>query len=136
MTFALSDEELPDIVSVEPFPGPSESCRRRVVGVDVWLEVWPGRECEPGPALHSALGRAGCRLIDVAIVGTGSNAPDDRRLRARVVARCDDAHLTDSAVAEVLAALATVGHWSLVRKLEEFDAIPAFAPIASKVPAG
>lgn len=136
MTFALSDEQLPDIVGLEPFPVPAGACRRRVIGVDVWLEVWPANSGVPGPALHSALARTGCRLIDVTVVSTGFDEPDGRRLRARVVARHDDDHLTDSAVAEVLDALAAVGHWSLVRKLEEFDAIPAFPPIASNASAG
>jgi len=128
MTFALTDE-LPDIVAIEPFPVPSGSRRRRVIGVDVWLELRPTNEGAPRPDLHSTLSRTGCRLLDVTVV----TAPDDstgRRLRARVVARHDDAHLTDEAVTEVLAALALVGHWSLARKLEEFDATPAFPPIA------
>jgi len=136
MTFALSDEKLPDIVGLEPFPVPSGSCRRRVIGVDAWLEVWPASERVPRPELHAALAHTDYRLVDVAVVTSGLDAPNDRRLRARVAARRDDAHLTDSAVAEVLTALAAVGHWTLVRKLEEFDAIPAFPPIASSIPAG
>jgi len=136
MTFALSDHELPGVVGLDPFPVPSGSRRRRVIGIDVWLELWPTREGVPGPALPAALARTSCRLIDVAPFAAEVGGPYDRRLRARIVARAEDAHLTDGAVIEVLAALAEVGHWSLVRKLEEFDAIPAFPPIASVVPAG
>ncbi len=80
VTFALSDEKLPDIVGLEPFPVPAGASRRRVTGVNIWLEVWPANDPVSGPALHAALARTGCRLIDVA--ATGIDEPDNRRLRA------------------------------------------------------
>jgi hypothetical protein len=53
----------------------------------------------------------------------------EHRYRARIVADRDDVHVTDEAIAEVLAALAPLGLWSLVRNLQEFDSTPAYPPI-------
>ena len=45
----------------------------------------------------------------------------------RFVARCDDVHLTDEAIWELLDRLPSGLWWSRLSKLEEFDGIPSFA---------
>lgn len=46
----------------------------------------------------------------------------------RLLARDEGVHVTDAAVADLLERVGGVAGWSLVRKLEEFDGIPAHPP--------
>ncbi len=107
--------------------------RRRVIGVDVWAEYPLGDQHLTAQARAGAMGT---HLFLVAAV-TGSDSGVTRHgdgeaaLRLRFVARQDDVHLTDEAICELLARLALRLRWSKLAKLEEFDGVPAFAPLPS-----
>lgn len=128
--------EAPARLIVEPFPVPATAVRRRVVGLDLWLDVRHRGSAELGDGLVAALLRTAVRLthledIDGRPLWPVAGHAEATRVRARVVARDDDVHLTDSALLEVLAAVSTVSDWSLTRKLEEHDGVAAFAPLGS-----
>lgn len=132
MSTNVLDEREPNVVGLQPFPVPPRSSRRRVTGIDVWLEAWPARGDDLGPSLHRALLPAPCRMVSLDACDT--EVGNGRRFRARFVARAPEAHLTDAAVAETLELVAPLAHWSLVRKLEEFDGVPAYPPTAVEIP--
>ncbi len=127
---------LPQSVRIEPFPVPETSVRRRVVGFDVWLETRPRASSLFGRSLVAALTPTDVRLTLLEDLhgrllwpSIETVTASATQARARLMLRHEDAHLTDPAIAESLAAIGSVATWSLVRKLEEFDAVEAFAPL-------
>ena len=123
------------VVLVEPFAVPEASRRRRVVGLDVWLEAHPRTPIPIGSALVAALCPTHARLthladLDGRCAWPGDDVADATQLQGRILVRDDDTHLNDAALAEVLGAVASVASWTLLRKLEEFDGIPAFVPLS------
>jgi len=126
----------PQSVRIEPFPVPETSVRRRVVGLDVWLETRPRASSPLGRTLVAALASTALRLTHLEDLHGRLVWPSAETVttaatqnRARLMLRDEDAHLTDQAIAEALAAVGGIATWSLVRKLEEFDAVEAFAPL-------
>jgi hypothetical protein len=108
-----------------------ESARRRVVGVDIWVECPSGTNHVIDQARKSAAGthlRLTAALEGIGIRGM-SRGNEHASLRLRFVTRQDDSHITDEAVFELLARLPGQLHWSDLVKLEEFDGIPAYAPL-------
>ena len=118
-------------IDVDRKPFRPESARRRVVGVDIWVECPSGSDHAIDQARKSAAGTH-LRLV-AALEGTGirgiSRSNEHAVLRLRFVARQDDSHITDEAVFELLARLPMQLHWSDLVKLEEFDGVPAYAPL-------
>lgn len=132
----LLDTEPPELLLIEPFPVPETSCRRRVIGLDVWLEVRHGDASVLSHDLVGVLLRTPARLthlddLEGRALRPVSEPVPTTKARARVVARNEDVHLTDAALLEVLGAMSTIAGWSVVRKLEEFDGIEAFAPLGT-----
>ncbi len=130
----------PQSVRIEPFPVPETSVRRRVVGLDVWLETRPQASSPLGQSLVAVLTPTALRLTHLEDLHGRSVWPSTEivattvtatQTRARLTLRGEDTHLTDQAIAEALAAVGGIATWSLVRKLEEFDAVDAFAPLGS-----
>ena len=132
----LLDTKPPELLLVEPFPVPETSSRRRVIGLDVWLEFRHGAADVLRHDLVGALLRTPARLTHLDDLGgrplwPASEPVPTTKARARVVARNEDVHLTDAALLEVLGAVSTIAGWSVVRKLEEFDGIEAFTPLGT-----
>jgi len=130
---ALVDTPLPGLVVMEPFPVPATARRRRVVGIDVWVESRPAAPSALEPALVSALNGGHCRLAGFEAIEGVLDGAAGTTARCRILTRRDDAHLTDEGVVEALTAVASVARWSVVRKLEEFDGIPGFTPLTAPV---
>ena len=133
----LLEVKPPELLLVEPFPVPETSLRRRVVGLDMWVEVRQDYSAPLGRALVGALLRTPMRLthlddLDGRPLWPASEPVPAGRARARLMARDEDAHLTDAALLEVLSAVSRVTDWSIVRKLEEFDGVDAFAPLGTQ----
>ena len=125
-------------VRIEPFPVPDTSVRRRVVGIDVWLETRPAVSSPLGRSLVAALAPTAVRLTHLEdLCGrlvwpvAEQEAETASQARARLMVRNEDGHLTDAAISEALIALGVTATWSLVRKLEEFDAVEAFVPLGN-----
>ncbi len=119
---------------IEPFPSLVAGRRGRVVGLDVWFEVRPERADGAVRAIVGALTGTPVRLTYVddlqgRTVWPAADRAAACRMRARVMARDEDIHLTDAATAEVLATLAPVVSWSLVRTLHEVDGVEMFEPL-------
>lgn len=57
-----------------------------------------------------------------------AGAGESAQLGCRFLLRDDEGHVDDACLAALLGSLTPLGHWTLVRKLEEFDAMPAYAP--------
>ncbi len=113
-------------VLVYPFEVPFEPRRRRVVGLETWLEVRPGSR-GVGSDLVSALRMSPVRLTSLSDCDGTSVWPVEpperlgRQLRARLLIRDEDTHLTDAALSEILAAVDSVASWTVAVKLEELD---------------
>lgn len=95
------------VVQVEPFALLEASRRRRVVGLDVWMEVHPRTPVPISSALVAALCPTHARLIQLADLDgrcawPGDEVADATQLRCRILVRDDDMHLNDAALAEVL----------------------------------
>ena len=107
--------------------------RRRVIGIDVWAEYPLGDQHLIAQARSGAMGT---HLFLAAAVtasdsGVTTHGDGDAELKLRFVARQDDVHVTDEAICELLERLALRLRWSKLTKLEEFDGVPAFAPLPS-----
>ncbi|MHB1784014.1 MAG: hypothetical protein ACYCTE_15265 [Acidimicrobiales bacterium] len=105
--------------------------RRRVVGIDLWVERSCG-EGQPLTVARSAARATHLRLVAALKEGldeTACSAGEDDVLRLRFAARRDDVHVTDEAIWELLTRLPASLRWSRLAKLEEFDAIPDFPPL-------
>ncbi len=124
MTLQLAAAPFPALVALEPFPAPASAIRRRVVGIDVWLEGRARPSIVDPAAVRAAVCTTPVRVHDVEVVGS-----DDvhEGIRCRMLV-ADGEHLTDEGVAEVLLAVAPVATWTVVRKLVEFDGVPAYTP--------
>lgn len=110
--------------------GPRESVRRRVIGVDLWVECPSGREQVVSQARLAAM-RTHLRLSEAwDKVGSENTARVNElaELQLRFVARRDDVHLTDEAICELLDQLAGRIRWSQLVKLEEFDGVSVLEP--------
>ncbi|MCL4313843.1 MAG: hypothetical protein M1131_06900 [Actinobacteria bacterium] len=105
--------------------------RRRVVGVDIWVES----PLDSEQVIYRAHEAASCThlRLTAAFNGTETNGSargnEFARLRLRFLARQDDVHLTDEAIFELMNRLSTQIRWSDLVKLEEFDGIPDFVPL-------
>ncbi|MCL4421606.1 MAG: hypothetical protein M1115_00295 [Actinobacteria bacterium] len=105
--------------------------RRRVVGIDLWVERLRGE----GHVLEMA--RCAASATHLCLVAALEEELDDRVghvgehvvLRLRFVARRNDAHVTDEAISELLARLPGTLQWSRMAKLEELDGIATFFPL-------
>ncbi len=119
------------ITEIRAMPSRLGFVRRRVVGMDVWVECPNGMNHAIDQARESTSGTH-LRLV-AALEGAGirgaSRSNEHAVLRLRFVARQDDSHITDEAVFELLARLPMQLHWSDLVKLEEFDGVPAYAPL-------
>lgn len=115
----LEDERTPDAVD-RPF---RTSRRRRVVGVDIWVETPAGAQAAV-EAARQAAADTHLRLLT-------SLHLDDDVVRARFVGRDPEGHLGDSAIVELLVQLGERLRWFDVRKLEEFDGVPNYIPLPS-----
>lgn len=135
----FTDSQHADHLAIEPFAAPARALRRRVVGVDVWLTLrQPGTAALP--RMIDAARDAGLRLE--AVARTWSErvwpGPADRieagaELRCRFLVRNASWHLTDEGITELLPALAAVGTWTVVHKLEEFDGFAAYGALAAAI---
>ena len=110
-----------------------ECLRRRVIGVDMWAECPLGSE---QAVAQARLGAMNTYLRLVAAVDEADSAGTDQGsnhagMQLRFVAHRDDVHVTDEAICELLNQLADRLRWSKLVKLEEFDGVPAFAPLPS-----
>ena len=108
--------------------------RRRVIGVDIWAKCPLGSEQVVTNA-RSAATNTYLRLVDtVNETGLTGNIQNNTlaQLKLRFLARRDDVHVTDDAIWELLNELAGQIEWSKLVKLEEFDGVPAFAPLSPK----
>jgi len=113
-------------------PSQVECRRRRVVGVDMWIEA----PLDSEQVVYQARAAAIYTHLRLAAVfngiGRGSaRENEDARLRLRFLARQEDVHITDEAIFELVGRLSTRLRWSDLVKLEEFDGIPAFVPLPS-----
>ena len=116
----------------DPGAPPRVACRRRrVLGVDLWVEP-PGEEAQAIADVGSAARATHLRLVG-ALEGELHEGPlrgDERAtLRLRFLARRDDVHVTDEAICELLACLPARLRWTLLAKLDELDGIPDFTPL-------
>ena len=103
--------------------------RRRVVGVDVWIEAPSGADAALDAAREAAFDTH--LRLSAAVDGDGDPASGTTPtvVRVRFVGRDPEGHLTDAAIAELLLGLGHRLRWSEVSKLEEFDGIPDFVPL-------
>jgi isocitrate dehydrogenase len=109
--------------------------RRRVVGVDMWIEIDP-RAGDAVGAVRCAASGTHLRLdaaVDTdgnPVAVTGPSGSDTCGVvRVRLLARHEDAHVTDAAITELLARFEERVRWSHLVKLEEFDSVPAYVPL-------
>ena len=110
-----------------------ECLRRRVIGVDMWAEYPLGSEQVVAQARLAATNT--CLRLAAAFDGVDPKATTQGNnhvgMQLRFIARRDDVHVTDEAICELLNQLAGRMRWSGLVKLEEFDGVPAFAPLPS-----
>ena len=102
--------------------------RRRVVGIDLWMER-PRGEGQALAMARSAASATHLRLVAALEEGldeTAFRAREDDALQLRFAARRDDVHMTDEAIWELLTRLPASLRWSRLAQLEEFEGIPAF----------
>ena len=105
--------------------------RQRVVGIDLWVDRRDGEEQIVDVARRAA---AATHLRLVAVMGESADAEAGRAtavgaLRLRFLARRDDVHVTDEAVAELMAGVSSVLRWSRLAKLVELDGTPDYCPL-------
>lgn len=104
-------------------------CRRqRVVGVDLWVHCPAGS----GEAMHRARCAAVATHLRLHTAFEEHLAEQDDEqilLRMRFLARCEEVHLTDEAILELLLRLSGQLRWVRLSKLEEFDGVPNFVPL-------
>jgi hypothetical protein len=105
------------------------SRRRRVVGVDVWVEAPDGADAALDAVRAASLTTHLRLAAAVDEHGEPAAGPSAGALRMRFVGRDPEGHLTDPAIAELLLALGRTLRWSDVRKLEEFDGVPHYVPL-------
>jgi hypothetical protein len=99
-----------------------ERCRRRrIIGIDMWAES------SLGVQRVIALAQASATHTEFRLIGAVDEVDDRVRLRFR--ARDDEVHLTDRALIDLMTRLSDQLRWSGLSKLEEFDGVPAFAPL-------
>jgi hypothetical protein len=108
--------------------------RQRVVGVDLWVDRGSGCK-EVVAAARCAATPTHLRLATVFEDCWDEEASEDyindksSSIRMRFLARCEDVHLTDEAIWELLSRLSGRLRWSRLVKLEEFDGVPNFVPL-------
>ncbi len=122
--------------SAQPSAQPSAlsraACRRRrVLGIDLWVERVRDEEQVVADArsaamtTHLRLAAASVEELEEGAVRAGEWGD----LRLRFLARRDDVHVTDEAICELLGRIPPRLRWVSLVKLEEFDGCPSFAAL-------
>ncbi len=129
MAVLLDPDPITSLPSGVHLPRLPSARRRRVVGVDVWIEAPNGADAALDAARDAAFGSH--LRLSAAVDGAGEPASGTTPtvVRARFVGRDPEGHLTDAAITELLLGLGNRLRWSDVRKLEEFDGIPDYVPL-------
>ena len=116
---------------VSPAPDLVRATRRRVVGVDLFIESALGTDVL-GPALAALAGGTALMLKVISNRGTqvwpslGTLADPVDHYRCRFMVRDPDTDLTDDALLALLDRVRASHRWMHLEKLQEFDGVPGY----------